>query len=58
MDLATFAVTTIAGGSTPGYADGPGSSALLTAANGIARGPGGKIFFSDQVNFVIRVLTP
>jgi hypothetical protein len=58
MDLATFAVTTIAGGNTFGYLDGPGSSALLTAATGIARGPGGKIYFADQLNFVIRVLTP
>jgi hypothetical protein len=58
MDVATFAVTTIAGGNTSGYADGPGSTTLLSAAFGIARGPGGKIFFSDQGNFVIRVLTP
>ncbi len=58
MDLATLAVTTIAGGNTSGYADGPGSTALLSAAFGIARGPGGKIFFADQGNFVIRVLTP
>jgi len=58
MDLATYAVRTIAGGNTSGYADGPGSTALLSAAFGIARGPGGKIFFSDQGNFVIRVLTP
>jgi hypothetical protein len=58
MDLAAFAVTTIAGGNTFGYLDGPGSSALLTAANGIARGPNGKIYFADQGNFVIRVLTP
>jgi len=58
MDLATYAVRTIAGGNTSGYADGPGSTALLSAAFGIARGPGGKIFFSDQGNFVVRVLTP
>jgi len=58
VDLATFAVTTIAGGNTSGYQDGPGNSALLTAANGMARGPGGKIYFADQGNFVIRVLTP
>lgn len=58
MDLASFAVTTIAGSATAGYADGPGSSALLNGATGIALGPGGKIFFSDQGNFVIRVLTP
>ena len=58
MDVATFAVTTIAGGNTSGYADGPGSTALLSAALGIARGPGGRIFFSDAGNFVIRALTP
>jgi len=58
MDLATFSVTTVAGGSTFGFLDGPGNSALLTAATGIARGPDGKIYFADQLNFVIRVLTP
>src|SRR5712691_10929334 len=58
MDLATFAVTTIAGGNASGYRDGPGSSPLMTAPTGIARGPEGKIYFADQLNFVIRVLTP
>jgi sugar lactone lactonase YvrE len=58
MDLSTFAVTTIAGGNTPGYRDGPGSSALLGVPNGIATAPDGKIIFADQTNFVIRVLTP
>ena len=58
MDLASFAVTTIAGGAVAGYADGPGSSALMNGATGIALGTGGKIYFSDQGNFVIRVLTP
>jgi hypothetical protein len=58
MDLATFAVTTAAGSNTSGYRDGPGSSALLGVPNGIATAPGGKIYFADQTNFVIRVLTP
>ncbi len=58
MDLASFAVTTIAGGNTSGLADGPAGSSLLSAAFGLARGPGGKILFSDQANFVIRVLAP
>jgi hypothetical protein len=58
MDLASFAVTTIAGGAAAGYADGPGRSALLNGATGIALDPGGKIYFADQGNFVIRVLTP
>jgi sugar lactone lactonase YvrE len=58
LDLATFAVTTIAGGNTFGYLDGPGSSAQLSLPNGIATAPGGKIYFADQGNFVIRVLTP
>lgn len=58
LDLASFAVTTIAGGNAFGYRDGPGSSALLTAATGIALAPNGKIYFADQGNFVIRVLTP
>jgi hypothetical protein len=58
IDLATFAVTTIAGSNTSGYRDGPGSSALLGAPNGIATAPGGKIYFADQTNFAIRVLTP
>jgi hypothetical protein len=58
MDLATFSVTTSAGSNTSGYRDGPGSSALIGVPNGIATAPGGKIYFADQTNFVIRVLTP
>ncbi|MFL5311843.1 MAG: hypothetical protein ACJ79H_15515 [Myxococcales bacterium] len=58
MDLATFAVTTVAGSNTFGYRDGPGSSALLGVPNGIATAAGGKIYFADQTNFAIRVLTP
>jgi len=58
MDLATFSVTTSAGSNISGYRDGPGSSALLGVPNGIATAPGGKIYFADQTNFAIRVLTP
>jgi len=58
LDLATFSVTTSAGSNTFGYRDGPGSSALLGVPNGIATAPGGKIYFADQTNFAIRVLTP
>jgi hypothetical protein len=58
MDLASFAVTTLAGGSTAGFRDGQGRSALLSVANGIALAPDRKIYIADQGNFAIRVLTP
>lgn len=58
MDLSTYSVVTIAGGNTSGFADGPGSTALLTGAFGIDRDSAGKIVISDPDNFAIRLLTP
>jgi len=52
-------VTTIAGGAAePGYADGRGEAARLSAPAGIAVGPSGTIFIADTGNHRIRRISP
>ena len=50
-------VKTLAGGSTPGYQDGPASAALFDTPCGVAVGLNGDIFIADTGNSIIRKLT-
>ncbi len=50
-------VETLAGGGTPGLADGTGETARLRAPAGLAMAPGGVLFFADSGNHVIRKIT-
>jgi len=54
----TFVVTTIAGNSISGNADGLGISAQFSGPNGIATTPNGTIYISDRNNSRIRKLAP
>lgn len=58
IDLATRAVVTIAGGNTPGSADGAGTAAQFSGPYGLALGSGGVLYVADQGNYTIRQLTP
>ena len=49
-------VTTIAGGGVPGYADGPGASALFDTPSGIAVDASGTILVADTGNDAIRAI--
>ena len=54
----TGAVTTLAGGSESGYADGVGAAAQFTALAGIAVDGAGIVYVADAGNEVIRAITP
>jgi sugar lactone lactonase YvrE len=51
-------VTTIAGMSTDGYADGPGASARFRWPIGLAIGSDGTVYVADSVNNMIRAVAP
>ena len=50
-------VTTVAGGATPGYADGAATAALFDTPCGIAVAHDGSIFVADTANNQIRKIT-
>jgi gliding motility-associated-like protein len=50
-------VTTFAGGSTCGYADGPGATAKFKVLNGITIDPSGNLYVIDE-NDRVRKITP
>jgi len=55
---ASGSVTTLAGSvSQPGYADGPGSTALFNYIRGIAFGPSGSLLVSDFFNRAVRQIS-
>ena len=51
-------VTTLAGSTTPGAADGTGSAASFFHPTGVAVGPSGNIYVADYSNNEIREVTP
>ena len=51
-------VTLVAGGESPGYADGVGGAARFGYPRGVALDPAGNLFVADTSNHVIRVVTP
>ena len=50
-------VSTVAGSGEPGFADGPGETAMLNAASGVAVGPDGALYVADYGNNRIRKIT-
>ena len=50
-------VTTVAGGAGGGFADGTGAAALFSGPGGIAYGPDGDLYVSDQSNNRVRRVT-
>jgi hypothetical protein len=59
VSIATGAVGTLAGNGTIGYADGPGTSAMLKQPAGVAvGGSAGLVFVSDTMANLIRVACP
>jgi sugar lactone lactonase YvrE len=51
-------VSTLAGGSSSGYVDGPGSTARFEWPRGIAVDASGTVYVADQYNHRIRKVTP
>lgn len=58
VDLATGAVTTLAGSGNEGHADGIGTSASFKRPSGIATDVLGNIFVADKQNNLIRKIDP
>lgn len=54
----TSSVSTLAGGSNGGYADGPGTTAKFTYPTGVCCDVNGNIFVADSGNRRIRKITP
>lgn len=51
-------VTTLAGGGSPGYANGAGASAMFDTPCGVAADKEGNLFVADTGNRAIRKITP
>ncbi|CAN5153287.1 hypothetical protein BH09BAC6_BH09BAC6_14020 [soil metagenome] len=51
-------VSTLAGSGVPGYADGQGTAASFSAAQGIAVDGAGNVYVADTDNSLIRKITP
>ncbi|MFY9607595.1 MAG: NHL repeat-containing protein [Blastocatellia bacterium] len=51
-------VTTVAGGGSPGYADGAAASALFDTPSGVFADKEGNIYVADTGNDAIRKITP
>lgn len=51
-------VTTLAGSTTPGYADGTGAAARFNGPDGIAVDASGNVYVSDHGNHLIRKVSP
>jgi sugar lactone lactonase YvrE len=51
-------VSTVAGGKTAGYVDGPGEQARFNGPMGVAVDPNGNIFVADTYNDRIRRISP
>lgn len=58
IDAATGAVTTLAGSTGGGYADGTGAAALFSEPSGIAIDANGNAYVADYGNHAIRKVTP
>ena len=56
--LGSYTVSTLAGGSSSGFADGPSSSARFNFPIGITIGPSGSVYIADTGNHRIRVMPP
>jgi sugar lactone lactonase YvrE len=51
-------VTTVAGGGSPGYSDGPAASALFDTPSGVTVDKDGNVFVADTGNHAIRKIKP
>jgi len=51
-------VSTLAGSGSPGYANGTGTAASFNTPSGITIGAGGNLYLADEINNVIREITP
>lgn len=58
IDAATGAVTTLAGSTSGGYADGTGTAALFSQPAGVAIDGNGNAYVADAGNHAIRKITP
>jgi hypothetical protein len=51
-------LTTVAGTTVPGSADGPGTSATFRRPQGVKIGPQGHLVVADTANHTIRLIAP